>query len=111
MHLGDLSSQTSCNAFARAGVVIGRARPSAVPPFHTSWHPRPLADLLCCVFVLSAPSTMCLHGTCGCVCVLPGWQINVNVNVTSLQCYVCIGQGCLSALFVGSGSRVCPVRD
>ena len=64
------------------------------------------------------------------LCVLPGWQLNVNVNVRSfcvtrftvnkkapvpvrvdVRCvWVSRVVVCLSALFVGSGSRVCPVR-
>ena len=49
------------------------------PPLHTSWHPRPPCV---CLFVCFC-AVCALHGVSPrdrWLCVLPGWQMNVNVN-------------------------------
>ena len=54
------------------------------PPFHTSWHPRPPCV---CLFVCFC-AVCALHGVSPrdrWLCVLPGWQMNVNVKVTGLH--------------------------
>ena len=57
-----------CLLYVRAGRGCDWASAACCrsPPFHTSWHPRPLVFVLVCFCVLLAPSSMCLHGTGGC---------------------------------------------
>ena len=62
------ANAAGCPLYVRAGRGCDRGSAACCrsPPFHTSWHPRPLVFVLVCLCVLFAPSSLCLHGTGGC---------------------------------------------